>query len=244
MPLDLSPLYPILDASYLPRSILGDSLTRSLQAGKLGVEDPDNPLPCDEDRRALLTSMVGSLAQAGVTMLQYRNKQDDDLQVLRDATWLRRQAPRSLRIILNDRAHLVRKSGCDGVHLGQTDVNPSFARTLLGPQAIIGLSTHTTSQVRDGELSTADYLAIGPIYATGSKADAEAVIGLEGLSQARALTQKPLVAIGGITLARAAEVRAAGADSLAVISALFAEQGGSGTPSMEKLAKDFLELFR
>jgi thiamine-phosphate pyrophosphorylase len=211
----LSPLYPILDASYL----------HSFD---------------DIGRRAHLRDVAGALAGAGVTMLQYRNKLDDDAQVLRDATWLRETAPASLRIILNDRAHLVRESSCDGVHIGQTDLSPESARALLGPDQILGLSTHNAAQIRAGDLTSADYLAIGPVYATGSKADAEAVVGLEGVRQARALTVRPLVAIGGITLARAAEVRAAGADSVAVISALF---GATATP-LAKLAGDFLEVFR
>jgi len=209
----LSPLYPILDASYLNSR---------------------------DDRRAYLRDVAEALAEAGVTMLQYRNKLDDDTQVLRDATWLREAAPASLRILLNDRAHLVRESDCDGVHIGQTDLSPDAARALLGPDRILGLSTHDAGQVRAGDLTSADYLAIGPVYATGSKADAEAVVGLEGVRQARSLTARPLVAIGGITLARAAEVRAAGADSVAVISALF----NVPSPLLAKLAGDFLEVFR
>jgi thiamine-phosphate pyrophosphorylase len=211
MPIELSPLYPILDAAYLPTQ-----------------------------RQHSLTLIAQSLAAAGVTLLQYRNKHDDDAQVLHDATWLRQHAPASLRILLNDRAHLVLPSGCDGVHIGQTDLSLEAARHLIGPQRILGLSTHTEAQLSAADLTPADYLAIGPVYATSSKPDAEAIVGLAGVRQARALTSKPLVAIGGITLARAAEVRAAGADSLAVISALFAP---SAAP-LEKLAKDFLAVFR
>ncbi len=215
----LSPLYPILDASYLP--------AEKHDAG---------------ERRRLLCYVVDALGAAGVTMLQYRNKQDDDAQVVGDARVLRSHAPPSLRILLNDRAHLVRDAGCDGVHIGQADLDPQQARASIGHERILGLSTHDAAQLRAGELSPADYLAIGPVYATDSKPNAEAVVGLEGVRQARALTRKPLVAIGGITLARAAEVRAAGADSLAVLSALFG-QLGSGA-SLQKLAGDFLQVFR
>lgn len=211
----LSPLYPILDAGYL------------------------YPLDSSQ-RREYLHNVAQALAAAGVTIVQYRNKQDGDAQVLRDAIWLRRQAPSTLSIILNDRVHLVEPSGCDGAHIGQTDPSPEAARTLLGPHRILGLSTHTEAQLRAADLTTADYLAIGPVYATGSKPDADAVVGLEGVRHARALTRKPLVAIGGITLARAAEVRAAGADSLAVISALFSADAGP----LENLAEDFLKVFR
>jgi thiamine-phosphate pyrophosphorylase len=215
----LSPLYPILDAGYL------------------------SPLD-SAGRQEYLRSVAHALAAAGVTILQYRNKQDDDAQVLRDATWLRQQAPSTLSILLNDRVHLVEPSGCDGAHIGQTDLDPEAARALLGPHRILGLSTHTEAQLLSADLTTADYLAIGPVYATGSKADAEAVVGLEGVRRARALTRKPLVAIGGITLARAPEVRAAGADSLAVISALFDSPRASLQNSLQKLAGDFLQVFR
>ncbi len=211
----LSPLYPILDASYLS----------PLNGGQ---------------RREYFFNVAHALAAAGVTILQYRNKHDSDTQVLHDAILLRQQAPSTLSILLNDRVHLVEPSGCDGAHIGQTDPSPEAARALLGPHRIFGLSTHTEAQLRAADLTTADYLAIGPVYATGSKPDAEAVVGLEGVRRARALTRKPLVAIGGITPARAAEVRAAGADSLAVISALF----GAGAGPLEKLAKDFLKVFR
>jgi thiamine-phosphate pyrophosphorylase len=231
MAAELSPLYPIFDAAYLPGSIDG-MLRSSSQQGAA--------LPGDVERQEVLTRVAQSLAAAGVTMLQYRNKHEDDAQVLRDATWLRQQAPASLRIILNDRAHLVRESSCDGVHIGQTDLDPEAARVLIGPERILGVSTHNEAQLIAADLTTADYLAIGPVYATGSKLDAEAVVGLAGVRQARALTHKPLVAIGGITLARAADVRAAGADSLAVISALF----GPAAAPLEKLAKDFLAVFR
>jgi thiamine-phosphate pyrophosphorylase len=217
MPVALSPLYPILDSTYLP---------------------PDPP-----SRQHYLTEIAQTLAQAGVTLLQYRNKLDPDRQVLTDATHLRQSAPPSLRILLNDRAHLVLSSGCQGVHLGQTDLHPDEVRTLLGPEAIVGLSTHSEAQLRAGDQTAADYLATGPIYATTTKENPDPVVGIEGLRQARALTRKPLVAIGGITLDLAPEVRAAGADAIAVISALFA--GTAANPMLlRKLTKDFIENLR
>jgi thiamine-phosphate pyrophosphorylase len=104
---------------------------------------------------------------------------------------------------------------------------------------MVGVSTHTESQVRAAELSCADYVAIGPAFATGTKADAEQAVGLEGVRRARALTTKPLVAIGGITRANARSVIDAGADSVAVISGLLAPG-----ESVEQVARDFLELLR
>jgi thiamine-phosphate pyrophosphorylase len=103
----------------------------------------------------------------------------------------------------------------------------------------VGVSAHTDQQVRAAELSCADYVAIGPVFATGTKADTEPVVGLDGVRRARALTHKPLVAIGGITRANARSVIEAGADSVAVISALLVPG-----ESVEKVARDFLDLLR
>jgi len=121
-------------------------------------------------------------------------------------------------LIINDRTDIALLVGAAGVHLGQTDLPAADARELLGPQAIVGVSTHTPEQAlaaaREG---VANYLGFGPIYATGSKADPDPVQGLTGLQRARAAIDLPLVAIGGITLATASEVLAAGADAVAVI---------------------------
>ena len=103
----------------------------------------------------------------------------------------------------------------------------------------VGVSTHTEEQVRVADLSCADYVAVGPVFATGTKVDAEPVIGLEGVRRARRLTKKPIVAIGGITRANARSVIDAGADSVAVISALLVEG-----ETVEKVARDFLENLR
>ncbi len=156
---------------------------------------------------------------------------------------MRAAASPGMRLILNDHVHLVRGCGFHGVHLGQGDLLIAAARDALGPAAIIGLSTHTAAEVLEGDLTNADYLAIGPVFATESKSNAEAPVGVEGVRAARAGTEKPLVAIGGITLATAADVHAAGADSIALISALF--RGGDGGPqSPGEIARDFLRVLR
>ena len=131
------------------------------------------------------------------------------------------------------------EAGFDGVHVGQQDMSPGEARKIVGSGRIVGVSTHNEIQVRDAEKEPVDYIAVGPIYATASKQNPDPVVGLEGIRMARTLTSKSLVAIGGITMTTALEVRSAGADSIAVISAIFA---GSGRPA--KLAKDFLDIFR
>jgi thiamine-phosphate pyrophosphorylase len=140
---------------------------------------------------------------------------------------------------MNDRADLAVLANFDGVHVGQDDLSFEDARRVVGPQKIVGVSTHTDEHVRAAEQTSADYIAIGPVFATTTKADTEPVVGLEGVRRARTLTTKPLVAIGGITRANARSAIEAGADSVAVISGLLAEG-----ESVEQVARDFLELLR
>jgi thiamine-phosphate pyrophosphorylase len=132
-------------------------------------------------------------------------------------------APYDARIVVNDRADVARLSGAAGVHLGQGDLAPGDARAIVGPHAIVGVSTHNAEQVERALEAPVSYVAIGPVFVTGSKAQPDPVVGLEGVSAAARLAVRagvPLVAIGGITLERAADVFAAGAASVAVISDL------------------------
>jgi thiamine-phosphate pyrophosphorylase len=177
------------------------------------------------------------LTAAGVTLIQYRDKPGSPQEILTNAAAIRAAATATL--IMNDRPDLAALAGFDGVHLGQSDLTPADARFILGDRAIIGTSTHTAAQVEQANQTTADYLAIGPIFSTATKADAEQPVGLEGLRRARALTTKSLVAIGGITRANAASVLAAGADSIVLISALF-----SPSETVEQVARDFLSILR
>lgn len=194
--------------------------------------------PGGELRWGRLRALVRDLAKAGVEILQYRNKVDDDVLVAQDALAMREAAP-SLRLILNDRPGLVAPSGWDGVHVGQTDLSPTHVRSLLGRRAIVGLSTHNEDQVLAADREPVDYIAIGPVFSTLTKSDTSPVIGIEGVMRARALTEKPLVAIGGITAENAPAVYDAGADSVAVISAIFAPGG-----SPAKSVRDFLAIFK
>jgi len=126
-------------------------------------------------------------------------------------------------LIVNDRADVARMSGVSGVHVGQDDLSPADARLVLPAPAIIGVSTHSEPQLRAALDSPADYVAIGPVFATSTKAKLDPVVGLDGVRQASRLSRaagRPLVAIGGITLERSADVLAAGADSVAVVSDL------------------------
>ncbi len=184
---------------------------------------------------------------AGVTLLQYRNKTGNLAEALADALVLRAAAPIDrCTLILDDYPGLVVASGFDGVHVGQEDMPPGRARVLIGDERMLGVSTHNSEQLAAAELSAADYVAIGPVFATATKENPDSVVGIEGVQRARAMTKKPLVAIGGITLENCRSVLDAGADSVAVISAIFASslrEGGSGeTPG--KIASDFFAKLR
>jgi thiamine-phosphate pyrophosphorylase len=195
-----------------------------------------------------LLDFVEELLSGGCTLLQYRNKSGDARVMLEQARELRRQLParapstlaqgRSaphLRFIMNDRADLCLVAGCDGVHVGQDDLSPESVRGIIGPRWL-GVSTHNPEQVREADLTSADYLAIGPVFSTSSKNGPDPVIGLEGVRRARQLTRKPLVAIGGITRSNAASVIEAGADSVAVISDLLRDP--------RKSAEEFFRVLR
>lgn len=157
------------------------------------------------------------------TLLQYRNKSGNARVMLGQARELKKHLPSSVRLIMNDRSDLCLAAGFDGVHVGQEDLSPESVRAVIGPDRWLGVSTHNPEQLREADLTSADYLAIGPVFATSSKEKPDPVVGLEGVRRARSLTRKPLVAIGGITRANAASVIEAGADSVAVISDLLRE---------------------
>jgi thiamine-phosphate pyrophosphorylase len=191
-------------------------------------------------RGLMVERFAEELRAAGVGLLQYRNKMAGPREVLRVSALIRdAMAGSECRLILNDRSDLALLAGWDGVHIGQGDLLPRDARRVVGVERWVGVSTHTEEQVRQAELSCADYVAVGPVFATGTKLDAEPVIGLTGVALARTLTKKPIVAIGGVTRANARSVIHAGADSVAVISALIADG-----ESVEKVARDFLDVLR
>lgn len=174
------------------------------------------------------------LAAAGCTLLQYRNKSGSARQMLEEARELRARLGTSVKLIMNDRADLCLTAGFDGLHIGQDDLSPEAARRIIGPDRWLGVSTHNPEQLAEADKTSADYLAIGPVFATSSKANPDPVVGLEGVRRARELTRKPLVAIGGITRVNARSVIEAGADAVAVISDLI--------PEPRKSAEEFLRL--
>jgi thiamine-phosphate pyrophosphorylase len=186
------------------------------------------------------------LIAAGATLIQLRDKSQPEqskrflscARELRRVTWGAGTMPRAM-LIINDRVDLCLAADADGVHLGQDDLSPTAARKIFdqvkdGKARIIGFSTHKLSQVIPADALPIDYIAIGPVFATGSKANPDPVIGLEGVRQARRVTKKPLVAIGGITRQNCSQVKAAGADAVAVISDLL--------ESPAKAVADFLRV--
>ncbi|NOT46567.1 MAG: thiamine phosphate synthase [Acidobacteria bacterium] len=129
-----------------------------------------------------------------------------------------------VRVIVNDRVDIAMLSKADGVHLGQEDLSPNHARQLLGPEAIIGYSTHTIDQVRSAAELPIDYLAFGPVFPTSTKSDPDPVVGLKILRQVKKIAgDLPLVAIGGITAENLRSVLDAGADTAAIISGVLSK---------------------
>ena len=178
-----------------------------------------------------------ALLAAGVKLIQYRDKQASSRVLYENSFELAARARQANAVlIVNDRADVARVVQADGVHVGQDDLSVELVRRVLGAGKRIGCSTHHPDQVRDAERSSADYIAFGPIFETQSKQQPDPVVGLEGLRDARRLTRKPLVAIGGITLKNARAVMEAGADSVAVISDLLKPD------DIESRARDFLKL--
>ncbi len=175
-----------------------------------------------------IASYARALIAGGTRLIQYRNKTGSAREMLSQARELKRIAAESnVRLVMNDRADLCVAATFDGVHVGQDDLSPVAARLIVGDRRWVGVSTHNPVQVRQADAWPVDYIAVGPVFGTASKANPDPVIGLAGVRDARALTRKPLVAIGGITRANARSVIDAGADSVAVISDLLhdAQQG-------------------
>ena len=183
---------------------------------------------------ATIVDYARELVAGGATLIQYRNKDGSTREMLSHARELRRELGEGVTLVMNDRADLCIAAACDGVHVGQDDLSPEGARRIIGGERLLGASTHNLDQLREADVGPADYIAFGPVFATGSKRNPDPVVGLEGLRAARIATKKPLVAIGGVTRANARSVIDAGADSVAVISDLLT--------SPRTIAEEFLQL--
>ena len=182
-------------------------------------------------------ALAEALIAAGVRLIQYRDKTGSSRQIFDVSCEIARRVQNSKGIfIVNDRADIAHAVGANGVHLGQDDLSIRQARRVLAPGQWVGLSTHNLSQVVEADVAQADYIAFGPVFSTRSKERPDPVVGLETLREARKRTSRPLVAIGGITLANARSVIEAGADSVAVIQDLL------GAEDVAARAREFLEV--
>lgn len=190
----------------------------------------------DMQRSANPVAFVQELFTAGVRLLQLRDKETRPRVTLSVAREIKRIAPKDALLIMNDRADLCLGAGFGGVHVGQDDLSPEAARRVCPEPLLIGVSTHNVEQLREADAGPADYIAFGPVFGTTSKANPDPTVGLDLLRQARKLTKKPLVAIGGITRANCRSVLEVGADSVAVISDLCDDP--------QAAVKEFLRILR
>ena len=166
-------------------------------------------------------SVVAEAVVGGANMVQLRDDLTPAAELITLARRLGEQlAPFNVPLIVNNHIEVAASAGAAGVHLGQTDASPHLARARLGDEAIVGLSITAADQIAAVPLSVVDYLGVGPVFATGTKTDAAPPIGLGGLADVRMRCSLPIVAIGGINRANAAAVIAAGADGIAVVSAI------------------------
>jgi len=190
---------------------------------------------------ALLTTpeieIAKKLSDAGVRLFQYRNKRGSPRELLQASSLLAAElAERGALFFVNDRPDVAYLSGASGVHIGQKDLPVAESRAVMGTGKLLGISTHNLGQFRAAVETDADYIALGPVFETDSKMNPDPVVGTDMIREARKLTQKPIVAIGGITLDRAKEVMEAGADSVAVISDILRAMDPG------KRARQFLDL--
>ena len=168
-----------------------------------------------------LSEVLRQAVQAGVQLVQYRNKEESIKEMYRHVLELRTIAADSkVLFIVNDRCDVALAVEADGVHLGQLDLPIELARKVVGEHYLIGVSTHTPEQVVEATAQGADYLGFGPLFPTRTKKDHEAVVGIQGISRIRSLTSLPVFAIGGITAELVPEIIEAGANGVAVASGI------------------------
>jgi thiamine-phosphate pyrophosphorylase len=177
------------------------------------------------------------LVDAGVRLIQYRNKRASGRELFETARELAEYLnPLGVQFIVNDRADVAALAGAGGVHVGQDDLGVEQAREVIGDGKWVGTSTHNAGQFRGALETSADYIAVGPVFVTDSKDNPDPVVGVGFVRETRGMTERPIVAIGGITLERATEVIEAGADSVAIIGDILrAEDVG-------KRAREYVDL--
>ncbi len=170
-----------------------------------------------------LLEVVAAAVRGGVSLVQLREKTAPDSEVLRSARALKALlAPHGIPLIVNDRVQVALAAGAQGLHVGQDDLAPADARAAMGPDRILGASAGNLEEARYADPALVDYVGVGPVYPTASKADAGAAIGPDGVARLRVAISLPLVAIGGIQQSNAAQVMATGVEGIAVVSAICA----------------------
>ena len=177
----------------------------------------DRPLALGRD----LEWVVGEAVKGGVTLVQLREKEIDTREFIALGRRLKALlAPLGVPLLINDRVDVALAVDADGVHIGQSDMPYADARRLLGPEKIIGLSVENEAEALAANALDVDYIAVSPVYLTATKTDTAAAFGLEGVRRVAALTRHPVVGIGGMNARTAADVIRAGADGVAVVSAI------------------------
>src|SRR5437867_6785916 len=161
--------------------------------------------------------LAASLIAGGARLIQLRDKNASSRELLHTVDRVIAFAPSDVRVIVNDRVDIARIAGAAGAHVGQKDLPPAAVRSILGPDAIVGFSTHNMQQAVEADRLPVDYIAVGPIFPTATKENPDPVVGLQTLARICKTVRKPVVAIGGITIENAVEVLHAGASSIAVI---------------------------
>jgi thiamine-phosphate pyrophosphorylase len=183
------------------------------------------------------TERAQELVDAGVRLLQYRSKGASARELFKHSKRLSSLlVPQGVTFLVNDRADVASAGEASGVHVGQEDLGAEAARAVIGVEKLLGVSTHNLDQFKNAARTSADYVAVGPVFSTSTKANPDPAVGIELIRRVRPLTDKPIVAIGGITLERAAEVIQAGADSVAVISDILL------APDPGERARRYIEL--
>jgi len=183
------------------------------------------------------TERAQELVAAGVRLFQYRNKGASARELFESSKKLvSLLSSQRVSFVVNDRPDVAALAGANGVHVGQQDLGVEEARRVVGAEKLVGVSTHNLEQFERAAASSADYIAVGPIFATGTKSNPDPVVGTEFVRRVRPLTDKPIVAIGGITLQRAPEIIESGADSVAVITDIL------GAPEPGVRARQYIDL--
>jgi thiamine-phosphate pyrophosphorylase len=183
------------------------------------------------------TDCAQKLADAGVRLLQYRNKAASSRELFESCRRLSSQlVAQGVSFLVNDRADVASAVDATGVHVGQEDLSAEAARQVIGAGKLVGVSTHNLEQFERASATSADYIAVGPVFCTSTKTNPDPVVGIDFIRRVRTLTKKPIVAIGGITVDRAADVIRAGADSVAVASDILR------APDPGRRARQYIEL--